>query len=106
MTKQKIKIWRWILNAVLIGLLILGVYLFLDRIFGNSPTDLQLILWLLGFFGAAMIKGASLIYGFNREIGELKIKSFLAFKKIKSDINNIKENISEIKKLLVKKKNE
>lgn len=102
MTKPKI--WQWILNAILIGLLILGIYLFLDRIFGNSPTDFQLILWLLGFFGAGMVKGVSLIYNLNKEMGEIKIKSFHAFKKIRSDVNNIKGDISEIKELFVKKK--
>jgi len=102
--KQKSKIWNWILNTILVLLLILGIYLFLDRIFGNSPTDFQLILWLSGFFIMALVKGASLIYNFNRELGEFKIKSFHSFDKIKTDVTEIKNDISDIKKLIEKKK--
>ena len=104
MTKQKKSIWNWILNIILVALLILGIYLFLDRIFGNSPTDFQLILWLAGFFGVAIVKGASLIYNLNRKIGETKIKSFHAFEKIKTDMKNIKKDVSNIKELLTKRK--
>ena len=93
-----------VLNIILIALLILGVYLFFDRIFGNSPTDFQLILWLAGFFGMALVKGATLMYDLNGEIGETKIKSFHAFAKIKTDTKDIKREINNIKELVAKRK--
>ena len=102
--QKKSKIWNWILNIILIALLILGVYLFFDRIFGNSPTDFQLILWLAGFFGVAIIKTATLMYDLNREIGETRVKSFHAFAKIKTDTKDIKSQINNIKELIAKRK--
>lgn len=104
---KKSKIWNWILNAIIVGLIILGIYMILDRIFGNSPTDFELILMLFGLLGAVMIKGASMIYGLNREIGEFKTKSFHSFdrikmdmKEIKDEIHVIKDNVNEIKVLV------
>ncbi len=107
--EKKKKVFNWIINILLIILLILGMYLFFTRIFGNSPTDFQLILWLLGFFVTAMLKIYSLIYGLNREVGELKTGIKDSFKKIKSDtddfkgeLNIVMKDIQNIKKLLKK----
>jgi len=96
---KKRKIFDWILNILLIILIIVGIYLFLSRIFGYSPSDFQLILWLFGFFGTAMVKMFSLVYNINREVGELKIGVKNSFDKIKKDINIIKLEIYDIKKL-------
>jgi len=94
MTKEsKRKILNWVLNIIIIALIILGVYLFWQRIFGHSPTDFQLISWLAGLFISVMLKMFSLIYSLNRETGELKIKSFEAFNKIRIDINSIKQSL-------------
>jgi len=79
------KIINWILNILLIVFLITGIYLFITRIFGHSPTDFQLILWLLGFFSTTILKIFTLIYNLNREIGEIKIQIKEGFKKIKED---------------------
>ena len=88
--EQKRKIFNWILNLALIILLAIGLYLFLTRIFGHSPTDFQLIIWIAGFFGTALLKIFSIVYGINREIGELKIRIQEGFIKIKNDIGGIK----------------
>jgi len=101
---KKRKIFDWILNIILIILIIVGIYLFLNRIFGHSPTDLQLILWLFGFFGTAMVKMFSLVYNINREIGELKTNTKESFNKIRTDVSEIEQEISEIKNSLKVKK--
>jgi len=97
------KAFNWILNLLLIILLIIGIYMFYDKIFRGSPTDFQFILWIAGFFGAAIFKIFNLIYGINREIGELKIGELKigvksGFNKIKNDISNINNNLQDIKK--------
>ena len=89
--EKKRKIINWILNILLIILLVVGVYLFATRILGHSPTDFQLILWISGFFGTGLLKIFSLIYGLNREFGELKSDVRSSFRKIKIDINRIKD---------------
>lgn len=96
-TENKRKILNWILNIILIILAIIGVYLFLARIFGSSPTDFHLLLWISGFFGTAILKIFSMIYGLNRETGELKIGVKSSFKKFKTDISEIKQDINNIK---------
>ncbi len=111
MTSKKSKLMRiinWILNILIIILLIIGVYMFYDRFFGNSPTDFQFILWLFGIFGTAIIKLYGLVYGINREIGEVKIELKFGvrngFKNVKEDINELKNGVQEIKNLLTRRK--
>ena len=89
--QKKRRILNWILNILLIILLVVGVYLFLDKIFGSSPTDFHLILWLFGFFGTMVLKIFSMIYGLNKEIGEIKIQMINSFKKVREDINKLKK---------------
>lgn len=91
------KIFNWILNVLLVVLIIVGIYLFAARIFGDSPTDFQLISWTAGLLIAGMVKMANLIYNLNREIGEFKVKSISSFKVVKSDIGLIKTNIQRIR---------
>lgn len=100
--ENKRKILNWILNILLIVLLIIGIYLFFTKIFGSSPTDFQLILWLFGFFGTAMLKVFNMIYGLNRETGELKISVREGFQKIKKDIYNIQQNLEAFQRKRLK----
>ena len=93
--EKKRKIINWILNLLLIILLIIGAYLLITRILGHSPTDFQIILWMVGFFGTAILKTFSLIYGLNREIGELKTNIKNSFDKIRVDIKDIKIMVSK-----------
>lgn len=102
--EKRFKIWNWILNVILIILGIIVVYLFAYRIFGNSPTDFQIIAGITGFFGAAILKNFSLTYKLNREIGELRLKSFHAFNGIKTDMESLKRDIFDIKELVKPKK--
>lgn len=94
MRDKKRKIINWILNILLIVLLIIGIYLFATRILGHSPTDFQLIIWLLGFFATAVLKVFSLVYNLNRELGEIKIQMINSFKKVREDISKL-ENIKK-----------
>ena len=64
------------------------------RVFGSSPTDFQVVSSILGLYGMAVLKLFTLIYGLNREVGELKIGIKTSFEKIKTDTNNIKQNIN------------
>ena len=97
-TQNKRKTLNWILNILLIILLVVGAYLFFTKIFGSSQTDFQLIIWLFGFFGIAILKIFNLIYGLNREIGELKISVRESFGKIRKDIEDIKQNLKSQRK--------
>ena len=92
---RKRKIINWILNILLIILLIIGAYMLLTRVLGRSPTDFQLILWIVGFFGTAMLKVFSLIYALNREVGEIKTNIKNSFDKIKVDVKDIKTIVSK-----------
>jgi len=88
----KRRIINWLLNIVIIVLLIVGAYLFLTRIFGSSPTDLQLILWLFGFSVTLILKIFNMIYSLNREIGEIKIQMKNSFDKVREDINKLQKS--------------
>lgn len=90
------KIFDWILNIILIILLIIGIYMFYQRFFGGSPTDLHFILWIAGFFSVAILKLFNLVYGINREIGEIKVGVRSGFEKIKIDIHGIKINMGDV----------
>lgn len=83
------------------------IYFILWRIFGNSPTDFSVISSVLGFIGMAFLKIFTLIYGMNREVGELKtgVRNGFGsvregFRRVKEDIGSLKEDIQEIKKLV------
>jgi O-antigen/teichoic acid export membrane protein len=92
---KKRRIINWTLNILLVILLIVGIYLLATRILGHSPTDFQLILWMVGFFGTAMLKIFSLIYSINRAMGEFKINIKNSCEKIKKDIKDIKTIVSK-----------
>lgn len=90
------KVIDWILNILLVVFFIGTVYMILWRIFGNSPTDFQVISWVVGLFSVAVFKLFTFTYNLNREVGELKIG-------IKSGFGRIKEDIQEIKKIVEKR---
>ncbi|MBS3080956.1 hypothetical protein J4221_05770 [Candidatus Pacearchaeota archaeon] len=102
------KIINWILNILIIIFGIGAVYMIIDRIFGNSPTDFQIILWISGFLGSSIIKLFNVVYMINREIGEVKTELKFGvrngFKGVKKDINEVKVEVHEIKNLLNKNK--
>jgi len=68
------KMLNWILNILIIILVIVVVYLFIDRIFGNSPTDFQLISGTFSLLGLLILKLFTLIYIANRELGEINLE--------------------------------
>lgn len=104
------KIIDWVLNILIVVFLIGTVYMILWRIFGNSPTDFQVISWTVGLFSVAVFKLFTFTYNMNREVGELKIgvrSGFGSvregFKRIKEDIGSLKKDIHEIKTLVKRK---
>ena len=82
--------------------------MFYDKFFGGSPTDFQFILWAFTIFGTAIIKLFNMIYGINREVGEIKTELKVGvrggFNKIKEDIKKLSDNVQEIKSLVKKRK--
>lgn len=75
----------------LIIFLVIGVYIFYERIFGGSPTDFQFILWIAGFFGVG-------IYSVNRKIGKIRVgvrNGFSIVKKDIGDINNKSDKLND-----------
>lgn len=91
MVKQKNfrKLINWILNIIIVIFLILVVYMFLARIFGNSPTDFQIISGVVGLFGAFIIKLFSNFGNLNREVGEMKVGMKNSFEKVRGDIQRL-----------------
>lgn len=77
----------------IIILFLLSFYFILTRIFGNSASDLTIIVALFSFLGSLMLKVVSFIYGLNREVGEVKVNSINSFGKIKNDMGLLKESI-------------
>src|SRR3989338_1808805 len=90
------KILNWILNILIIILLIVVGYLFIDRIFCNSPTDFQLISGTFSLLGLLILKLFTLIYSANRELGEIKVGVKNGFEKVKQEFNQIDENMKRI----------
>ena len=90
------KVINLVLNILLVVFFIGTVYMILWRIFGDSPTDFQIISWVVGLFSVAVFKLFTLSYNMNREVGEIKIG-------VRSGFRRIKEDMQEIK-ILVKKK--
>lgn len=75
------------------------------RIFGDSPNDFQIILWVVGAIftltfkiSVIMIKLFSLMYKLNREVGEIKIGVKGGFKKVREDIQEIKLSLKSRRK--------
>lgn len=86
---------NWILNILIVIFLIIVIYMFLARIFGSSPTDLELISAIFGLFGTAVLKLFNLDYALNREVGELKIGVKSGFKRTKEDIGSINDRLDK-----------
>lgn len=112
-----IKVIDWILNILLIIFLIGSISMILWKIFGNSPTDFQVISWVVGLFSMVIFKLFIFTYNMNREVGELKtgVRSGFGsvredFRRVKEDIekmdnslHKVMENVHEIKRLVNKK---
>jgi len=99
--KEKTKFMKTIsliLNILIIIFLIGTIYVFLWRIFGNSPTDFQVISWVVGLFSVVIFKLFTFTYNMNREISELKTGVKNGFKRIKEDIQEIKTLIKKNEK--------
>ena len=81
---RKIK-FTWI-DALIIIMFIVVVYMLLTRIFGHSATDLAIMAGLFGLLFVNQFKA-------NRERGEMKVNMSHSFNKIKEDIDLIKEKL-------------
>jgi len=97
------KVINWVLNILLVVFLAGTVYVFLLRIFGNSPTDFEVISWVVGLFSIAVFKLFTFTYKLNREVGEIKVGVRNGFGRIKEDVGEIRRDINEIKNLVRKK---
>ena len=90
------KIIDWVLNILLIIFFIGSIFMILWRIFGNSPTDFQVISWVVGLFSVAVFKLFTFTYNMNREVGELKVGVKNGFGGIKESFRRVKEDIGRI----------
>ncbi|MGC9309574.1 MAG: hypothetical protein ACP5D2_02665 [Candidatus Nanoarchaeia archaeon] len=75
-----------LIDIIIIILSLLLVYFILTRIFGNSASDLTIMVTLFLVF-------AGLLYRLNKEFGEFRIKSINSLDQIKKDICLIKEKV-------------
>ena len=80
-----------ILNALFWILLVIGIILVLWRIFGNSPSDLEII---LTFILMLMFK----LFALGGELKDFKHEVRFSFYKVKKDMGNIKNKIETIEK--------
>lgn len=90
------KKFSWIDLVIVLSFLLL-VYLILTRIFGNSASDLEIIVGLLTFLGSLSMKSITLAYNLNREFGEFKVKTVYNFDSIKEGLKKVKEDTTLIK---------
>lgn len=75
---------RLILDILFWILLIVGIILVIWRIFGNSPTDLSII---VTFILMLMFK----MWSMSDELKEFKYHVKLSFTKVREDLSKIKE---------------
>ena len=80
-----------LIDILIILLFLLSVYLILTRIFGHSASDLTIMISLFSFFGSILFKLVFVISNLNREIGEFKVKTINSFKKLREDLNDLKD---------------
>ncbi len=90
---------NWI-ESILILILIILFVMILTRIFGNTATDIQVYLaFFSGLTAVAMYAinihrdVSNYLIKLNREVGEIKAEMINSFKKVRNDINEIKEKI-------------
>ena len=79
-----------IVDILLIILFLLAVYFILTRLFGHSASDLAISVTLFTLVGG-------MLYKLNREFGEFKIRVINTFSRLKEDVNEIKEAVTETK---------
>ncbi len=84
-------------DVLIIILFLLSVYFILTRIFGESASDLTIIVSLFSFFGSLFVRTIYVIYNLNREVGEFKVNSMSSFNRIKNDMGSLKSSMDLIK---------
>lgn len=88
------------LDILIIILFLLSVYLILTRIFGQSASDLSIILSLFSVIGGLVIRLTFFIVDFNMEFGEFKVKTGHHFEAVKDGFSKVKGDMNLIKKKL------
>lgn len=79
---MKIKIW----DVVFWIALVVGIVMVLWRVFGNSPTDLQVV-------APFIVMGFSKMWGMNERLVRLEMRTMNGFRKVGDDIGLIKERL-------------
>jgi len=98
MNKEDIIISASLILAIIFFLV--SIYFIFLKIFGNSPTDLQVILTIATLLVSLLIFTIGSLYKLNREVGEFKINTKNSFDRFKEDVTIIKETTEKIKKKL------
>lgn len=79
-----------LVDILIVILFLLAVYFILTRIFGHSASDLAISVTLFTLVGG-------MLYKLNREFGEFKIRAINTFNRLKDDVSEIKEAVTEAK---------
>lgn len=87
----KIK-FSWV-DILAVILFLLSVYLILLRLFGHSPTEIEIMIMLFSLIITLIFKGYTEISKLNREVGEIKIGVMNEFKKVTEDMQMIKNKL-------------
>ena len=89
---------RQILDILFWILLIIVIILIIWRIFGNSPTDLAIII-------PAIFMVLLKMWSISDNLKDFQYKTTLSFHKVREEINGVKENINEVNNRLNKVEN-
>lgn len=87
--RKSMKMLNWILNIIAWIALIIGIVFLLWKIFGNSPTDLQVIIPFIIF-------GIAKIWEINNNQKEFEFEVKLSFSKVKEDMKRIENKIDNL----------
>ena len=86
---MNVKIW----DVVFWVALVIGIVMVLWRVFGNSPTDLQVV-------APFIVMGFSKMWGMNERLVRLEMKTGHGFRRAGEDIGLIRQDINLIKERL------
>ena len=79
---NKIKVW----DVIFWIALVVGVVMVLWRVFGNSPTDLQVV-------APFIVMGFSKMWGINERLVRLETRAVSGFRRVGEDMGLIKERL-------------
>lgn len=95
--RKEIDVIGLLLNMLIIIILIIGIYMLINLLFGNTPDAIEIISVLVGLLIANAIKTA---YDFGRFRGRFEMFE----RHVSESFGRVREDISELKEIIKNKK--